>query len=482
MRRLEDAVKNVTITAPAGWRVSFRPYVYAALLLVAGAGCDAAPAPIGYTMQVAPNHKPTLLDRGPPGLDRKGNACVRDGRRITLLPVNGRPEERDFAATAAAAIDRDLFPGKSWDRRFDTSLLVDDGIVFDAAGRAYTLVIPRYSNLKTAALLWSTDGCRSWRAIALSAVNATMEKPDAFNDHAGPPTILSFENYGAVTGAHLWLERFAGAEGGVRRLGEALPVADDSLLVANHSGGGNSTMTMADRIMVVYPTTDKSAPGTQSVARQLNRATGTWTGPAREIGRSTTKVTPDAHDIPAIAQLPSGKLLVVIGAHQAQFRLFESAAPRDISKGWVAGTTIGTPGGDKRFAKYSYIALNVAQDGTLNIIARAEGTGSYDLVQLRKAPGGSWTSWPGGALHRVIASPKRLSYAAWRQQVVHAPDGTLYLHFGYFPNMLLDAEAGALGLAKAKDKGCTGERCWYPTAPVLKPVTLRSNDNGLTWR
>ncbi len=438
----------------------------------------------GYRLVAAPAHRASAWDGGSPGFGPSGNACLRAGGAVVRLPRGGRAERFDFDAAAAAAIDRDLMRGGRWDRRRDASLLVDTNIVFDAGGTAYTLVVPRYSNLKTAALLWSRDGCRTWRATATTGRNATLEKPVRGTDRAAPPTVLSFDYYGNARGPHLWLDLYARRGDGVVRATPApVPVADDSLLVANHSGGGNSTLTLPGRIIVAYPTV-QGGGGTQSVAREWDRRAGRWLGAAQEIARSTTSgAGPDNHDLPALALLPSGHVVAVIGAHHAVLRMVTSNAPGTVARGWSAPETIGAPEQGRAFQQYSYVSLNVSRTGTINVVARAEGRQAhYDLVQLRKPAGGTWTSWPGGTPQRTIAAPDRALYAAWRQRVSEGPGGALYLSFAYFPNRLADDEAKALGLADAPRRDCAKDRCWYQDAPTLRPVTLVSTDDGATWR
>lgn len=223
--------------------------------------------------------------------------------------------------------------------------------------------------------------------------------------------------------------------------------------------------------------------GTLSVAREFNLARANWEGPAAPIGRSTTKVGPDNHDLPAITVDPSGRPLVVIGAHHATFLMYSARRPNSVLGGWTPPEAVGAPQLGRRFAEYSYVSLNMARDGIINIIARAEYRGGrYELVQLRRTPRLGWQRWPGGAPDRTIAMPRRNSYAVWRQRISMAPDGALYLSFAYMPNSLTGAEAAVLGLAPPRPADCRADRCWYRDAPTIGALTLVSRDNGATWR
>jgi hypothetical protein len=428
-------------------------------------------------------HANSPLDAGSPGWDKRGNGCVRDGDRITVLRVGGGSENTDFVGAATAAINRDLFSSDiKWDGAWDRSMMVDTGVQFDAAGHAYTLIIPRYSNLNNAVLLTSSDLCHSWHAVRLAGRNATLEKPQFFTDRSGPPTIVSYEYYGSRRGTRLWLERFvAKSKGLVPADGFPRLVAANSRLSSNHSGGGNSTLTMRGRIVVVYPVIDSSASGTLTMAREYDRTHDKWIGPATPIARSSSAANSDAHDLPAIAYLPKGRVVVVIGAHHAQFRMYTSKTDT-IAGGWDGPEIVGDPRKGKAYQQYSYASLDVSSKGTINIIARAEGDrGRYELVQLRKRSDGSWIGWPEATPHRVLAMPNRPQYVAWRQRVTQDVVGNLYLHFAFFPNMLTEGEASALHLSKNDGTRCEGARCWFDNAPSLKQITLVSYDEGATW-
>lgn len=439
-----------------------------------------------FSIVAAPDHVGGPLDRGSPGFDKVGNAYLRDGTNFVVIKKGAKPRITNLTLAASAAINRDVFGGKdSWDRRWDTGRMIDTAVVVDDSNRVYTVLTPKLSNLKVAVLLMSGDGGVSWKAVSLQARAATMERYDSFNDHSGPPTILSFENFGPYTGPNLWLETFKVYNNALKRREPAALVSNNSFVVPNHSGGGNSTFTLKDKIFVVYDTLDKSAPGTEALGRTFDRATGKWVGDAVFLGRSATAASPDNHDLPAITMDSSGVLTVVLGAHHAHFKVLQSLRPRSMSSGWSGPVTIGESdrGADDRSeASFSYTSLNTALDGTVNIVARAEGTSFYNLVQFRKPPSQSWTQSAAAVVPKLISTSGRHGYAAWRQQVTADRTGRLYLNFAYYANNLSLAEASAAGVMGSPKKDCVNTRCWYINAPSAKPVTLVSVDSGLTWR
>jgi hypothetical protein len=219
-----------------------------------------------------------------------------------------------------------------------------------------------------------------------------------------------------------------------------------------------------------------------SVGRSFDRDKGVWTGPPVPIGRSTTRKGPDDHDLPAITFGPDGRAVVVVGAHHAVLEMYTAKQPASVTSGWSRPEPVGDPQRGAQFAEYSYASLNMSKTGTINIVSRNEGdNGYYQLIQFRRLAGGSWTDWPGGLPHRLIATPSRHAYGSWRQRVNQMPDGELVLSFSYFPNQLTDAEAANLHLDPHKDASqCDPHthRCWYVKAPIMIPRTLVSRDEG----
>lgn len=439
------------------------------------------PTPFEFDIPVATDHRVSTLDAGIPAEGPAGQLCLRSGTALIRLGRSRAAETLDFSALARTAIRRDVQP--DWDGHWDHSLMVDTKIVFDAQGRAYTLVIPRLSNLTQAVLLWSRDACKSWQAIRLVSRNAAIEGRGVFTDRALPPTILSHEMFGAQQGRRLWLELFRWDGAQLVRRAPPLLAAEDSLYTANHSGGGNATFTGGGRVVLVYPKADEKRQGTLAVARELDLVTLSWTGGPVPIARSTTKLGGDNHDLPAITRLPSGGLIVVIGAHHARLQVVESCDTSGSVRCWKTPITLGDPEKGRAYSEYTYSSLNVSRLGVVNIIARAEGRiGHYDLVQFRRSAQGSWTEWLGGLPHRPVVVIHRPAYGAWRQQVSESPSGRLYLHFAYWPNSLTLSEAMVLGLDAPASDQCAQGRCWYANVPTLSPRTLISDDDGLTWR
>lgn len=426
--------------------------------------------------------QPPAINLGSPSFDRDNAAYLRDDDKLVVIKA-GRAATSDFGAAARQAIDRDIFGATgAWDGSWDTSTLEDNSLYFDQNNRIYTLVIPRYSNLETAALLWSDTLGKDWKAVALSAANATMERPDAFNTLNGPPTIISYDYYGRDSGPNLWLERLTQTASGDIAVGQPALVSDQSLLVSNHSGGGNSSYTVGDRVFITYPVLDKNGAGTAAYIRQFNKSTNEFDGPPVALGRSTTKETADPHDIPVITGDKAGTLHVVVGAHHAMFTYSTSKTPLSIYDGWSDPVLLGEPKRADQFGSYTYASINMTTDENINILARMEGDEyRFALAQIRKPAKGAQVRWNGSLNHRVIARPNRKFYGVWRHRVTQDREGKLYLNIRYWPNQLTPEEAVILGLDARSGINCRIGRCWYPDAPYIQPTTLISSDGGLTW-
>jgi hypothetical protein len=429
---------------------------------------------------------------GAPGFDESDAAYVRAGSIISVASADGTIRKIDFVNAAAAAIDRDIFRGIGvWDKRWDGGQMIDDRIVFDDSGFAYTILTPRYSNLKHGVLLFSVDKCRSWRAYPLLGLSGSLEGRDSFNEHASPPAVISFDTYGAARGSNLWLQRFSVRGSALKEVAKAV-VSQRSLLGPNHSGGGNSTFTRGARTFVVFPSLerpDHTQSGTAIYARELVLTGDGFQGRApRFLGYAgdisvVKSVTSDPHCIPAIVGDAEGRLHVVFGAHHGMLKYTVSKEPLNIDRGWNPLQLLGEPMSNGRYGSYTYVSLNMDRSGLLNIFARSEGDRyHFQLVQLQIKLGGTIRVWPGGLRHRVVAEPGRSFYAAWRQRTSMDRAGRLYLHFKYWPSDFSELESEQLSTQRGSPTGCHAHRCFYPNAPYLFPTTLFSEDGGNTFK
>jgi hypothetical protein len=286
---------------------------------------------------------------GLPGFDKAGSAYFRTGDRIIVRPPAGANEVIDFKAAMTTAINAMMAP-KIWDGRWEDGPSADQKIVFDDSDFAYTVITPRYSNLKHSVLLFSSDKARTWKAYALTGISAVIEGRDSFNDLSLPPAVLSFDTYGNASGTHLWLHIFRrGSTGELLREQDYL-VSEQSLLGPNHSGGANSAISTRGKILIAFPS---SVPprtggiGTEIILRQYDRAKAALdervvsAGVAGDVTRMPTG--PDRHNIPGLTIDKAGKLHLFFGAHQGLLKYSVSIKPANVFGGWTRATTSRSP-------------------------------------------------------------------------------------------------------------------------------------------
>jgi hypothetical protein len=445
----------------------------------------------------------TPYGAGDAGFDTDNTAYFRNGEKLVIEKQDHSYGEISFIDPVKKAITSEVLKGTAWDGKFQSGNFVQNNIVFDKENRAYTIVIPHNSNLDRAVFLYSLDRCRTWHAKDLNAPAAALEGFDTFTNHDGPPSVLTFENVGALKGTRLWLYIFD-FENGKLKMPIVNQVTDNSLIVPDHSGGGNCSISVGDKVYVVYPGARPPGDGTKGTCifiNQFDRATGRplyptnqpkYLGIAGDTVHLANVEAADAHDQPTITIDKEGILYVGFGAHHGMFKLTTSVAPRDISN-WTKPEEFGQPfQHDSHYPNnpyagnwgaYSYLSWNMDNDQNLHVFSRCEGNGyKFELVQLLKPYKKPWRTWSNGMAHRVIVDPGRKDYVAYRQQVSIDWAGNLYLHFVYWPNNLLPAEVAHFG---GRDLGRispgTGQAKFYVEVPDLYSTTLKSTDNGEHW-
>ena len=351
---------------------------------------------------------------------------------------------------------------------------VDQRVVFDEQGDAYTIVKAKHGSRIWLLLLHSRDRCASWDVYTLPPLeHARLEMRDGHNTLTHPPAVLVFK------GHELNLVLPRRTQDGSLIIDRAVTVANDSLLVPNHSGGGNSVVTVGDRVTVVYPSAipPRYGEGTSQFAVALSRTTG------RVVTRKTLLGTvgvgkPDPHYLPAITADSLGTLHVVLGSHHDSLYYLHSTKPHDASR-WTPPKTIGkqripTDGG------HTYPALLCDSKDQLHLVTRWAGDGYYfRLVYLRgDADTGLWEN------QKVLVQPFRNMYSNWYHHLSMDRDDRLFLNYRYYGNQLgLDQQA-AYRSKWPEDNLPTDARsgAYLKQVRPHDPAMLFSEDGGETWR
>lgn len=426
---------------------------------------------------------------GPPGINREGVAYFRSGRWLVSQEVSGVQKRTDLIEVSAGAIERDLLQSNQrWDRRIDTSQMIDDRVVVDRNGGLYTLITPKSSNLRSAALLYTLDHGASWRAVKLEGLTGSLEAWDGFNEKGGPPVISTIDRYGSARGSRYWIQRFEVRDGALAPMFSPVLMSSNSGLVPNHSGGSNTTYTRDGKILVVYPSSDTSAAGTVVYGREVDARSGAFLGDEVRMGVSggvsRKEVLPaDPHNIPAITQNRSGITTVIFGAHHGMLQYVSSKNGSTLRGQWTAPAPIGQARKDGQYGSYTYVSALTDQKDNLHIFSRSEGYRyRFQLVQIEKYADGQVRVWPDGLQHRVVADVDRSLYAAWRQRLSLDASGCMYLHFKYWPSQLSSAEETVLGVSREKRDTCRDGNCFVRSLEPLYPTTIFSCDSGETFK
>ena len=220
---------------------------------------------------------------------------------------------------------------------------------------------------------------------------------------------------------------------------------------------------------------DSSGSLAPSYIRTYDHASGELSNPVL-LGFSRR----NNHDPPAISVDSKGYLHVVIGAHHDNFQYTRSLAPNSSTEGWTEPRMFGTPKPPEGGGSYTYTALLCDYDDTLHLVSRWAGSDDYrfQLVYQRKKAGRDWEP------HRVLVSPFRVNYAAWRQKISIDRLGRLFVSYAYYPDLMTPEERRAYARKWPEDA------TENPDAPGGYDIVLRdrgaamliSDDRGDSWR
>ena len=366
--------------------------------------------------------------------------------------------------TAAPAT---LFP--SWDGKFMQGYFADEHVVFDDAGDAYTTVNATRSSIGRIFLLHSRDRCRTWKAYTVGLGYARLERRDGHTRLTRPPALLIHDS--GMRGV-LQLVLPEKRPDGTLDVSRSKVISEDSLLVSNHSGGGNSVITLGDRVIVAFPgrtpLPGKEKAGTPQYIVSYDLTTHRLSAPVL-LGLGGHG-PPDAHNLPVIAADSQGTLHAVLGAHHEPFLYTHSLQPGAIEDGWSEPVRIGTPKRRAAEGSYTYVGLVCDPADTLHVVGRWAGDSyTFKLAYLRKKQGQPWEA------NRDLVIPFKGNYHVWYHKLTLDGRGRLFL------NYVCRADT------KRSDEVPSFLRKW-PTRPpegsflTQSHCLLMSDDGGDSWR
>ena len=188
----------------------------------------------------------------------------------------------------------------------------------------------------------------------------------------------------------------------------------------------------------------------------------------------------DNHDPPVISVDSQSYLHVVIGAHHDNFQYTRSLVPNSSTEGWTEAEMFGTPRPLAGGGSYTYTGLICDYDDNLHLVSRWAGTDDYrfQLVYQRKRAGREWEP------HRVLVSPFRTNYSAWRQKISLDRLGRLFVSYAYYAD-LMTAEERAEYARKWPDEATENPEAsggYDLSLSEHGKAMLISDDGGDSWR
>jgi hypothetical protein len=369
----------------------------------------------------------------------------------------------------------------SFNGQIRTSIDIDERVVFDGAGGAYTTVTTdQLGDL----LLYSPDGLATWEVHSLLQGQIEgryrIEYTDSHNDRSKPPVIIHENQYG--------LSLFAPQKNsdGTLTLGSATnvtPTDQNAIIGAQHSGAGNTTATLGDKTYIAYASlTPPTSPGGGTIAGTAqyivtyDHNTGQVSTPLQLGITGHPTDPPDEHNIPAIAADSQGYLHVILGAHVNPLEYVRSDAPNDASS-FTAIDEFGGPHPEGN----TYVSFTIDPQDNLHVFSRGgaravdeDGDGEnnrWPLEYHRRSPGAStWAeSYP------VLAG--HIGDSWWYQKSMQDSHGRLFVSYYYYAAQL-NAQEAIAHITKWPDEQVINGT---PTGNAHDPVVIMSTDGGSSW-
>jgi hypothetical protein len=430
----------------------------------------------------SPLFKPNIVT-----FDLHNRPYMRDKYTIQTLKGGRWIETNWYNAT------KRLLP--NWVHAAHTGPFVDERVVFDKDGCAYTLINDyRYEPPLASHLLFSCDystnpTAPTWKAYELAAGGARIEFNDSRNLLQYPPVILVYNKYDKSDKTVLSIIILEKTPQNTLVVNKPVLISESSLLVDAHSGAGNAVVSVGDRVHVVWAGSEAipGRDGTPQYAATYNRSSKKLSAPVLLGFGGRGK--PDCHCAPAITVDSQGYLHVVLGPQTTKLQYIKSLKPNSTTSGWTEAIDVGEPAFPEWSNHYTYVALCCDKKDTLHIVASLwsdyqclnhGGIQKSILVYLRKRKDKPWDA------PKSLVVPFHLSYSIYYHKLNIDRKGRLFVNYMYYADCMTADEIAAYR-AKWPDEpikvvstvdsryNCSGLR---PHDPCI----LMSDDSGDTWR
>lgn len=350
-----------------------------------------------------------------------------------------------------AAVRRD-FP--SFAGTVNAGGYVSESVEFDGLGRAYTLLdIRLVDGTRRNVLLYSLDGCATWRTLLLPFANratpgsrddgtAAIEHFSGRNTSEEPPLVAVWRRVSRWPGLRasrneLYVVRTFFAADELRMAAPTL-VTTRHIGMTQAAGGASFAATSGSTSYVVWTeVASATAPGAPTFVAELDRAGGGLSPPVRVAFAHPAN---DVHATPGICVDGAGYLHVVTGAHQRPFLYTRSVWPRDGSS-WTRPRPVLTSGFRTTRAdadgsgRQTYLSLACLPDDTLVIVFRQQRSGvdrvfagrRYDALCVQTKPrDGEWSQ-----ARRLVFHKTRPGYAIYYHKLAVDHTGRLFLSLNW---------------------------------------------------
>jgi BNR repeat-containing family member len=449
---------------------------------------NTSPAPGKFYSDVEPAKYQPDYQPGVTSFDLKGRPYLRKGTRIqTINDAKTGWEIRD----AYSAI-KNAYP--NWNGSLKTGAYADERVLFDSAGHAYTYMDTQYKNstINTNLLLFSTDGCRTWKIYPLAqSYTSLWQIQDATTNYNLPPALLLHYDGGAVAAnSHMKILSLAKTGSGTAAA-LTLSLINLSSVTAGtfgpvlHSGGSqlcssgnNYYLAWGSRIAGTQPAVSPQvATGTATYITTINRSNGTNTG-ATFLGYSGDTI--DGHNIPALTTTSNGRIHVVVCGHNDRRMYLKTSASANSTASFAAPEYFATEAGGKTYASVVCSRYDVLQCA----FRYKQDAVGYFLGHCAKntATGAAWTP-----ISKLV-SGGNVTYDVWRNQISFNKSGNaICLSFSYSPNYLNLGQYNAYlntwpgDNLQAEGPPASGATKNYSNIKDHWPALLTSNNGGGVW-
>ena len=286
------------------------------------------------------------------------------------------------------------------------------------------------------AYLYSPDGGITFHVgagdVPTTPMQTDIEQFAGHNLPVGPAPFVVARQTGGADPEHFWrrvndfelyLPTFTA---GQLDLGNPIPVSQQAIGIAAHSGVPSAIASMGDRVHVIWgEATDPSVdvPGVPAYVATYDRSEGRWLGEPALVGYGPP--ANDVHNTPSLVIDSEGYLHTLTGTHGSPFAYARSLEPNTAHEGFTEPTLI------EEGLRSTYVGLVCDPDDTLHLVFRAWTTdGVYhphsqyaNLGYKRKLKGSDWEP-----MRRLAVAPFS-EYSIWYHRLTIDRRGRLFVSF-----------------------------------------------------